>query len=257
VQKEFGPRDGDLNGGHGIQPGSPALLDSSGLIQWSGLRQDSTGVDWIRPSIHSNPSTVKSGLDSTTRRICDTTSMSNNDFVTSSEPTIKLRVTCDNADDQLQYETRYKVLVCRHHCYAVSNLSNHLRTEHSGTTKEKAAVARKYSYLDILRVTQVQLPPPLEPPIQSLGRPRDAFICDNEECGFITVGRDEIRKHCNNKHEWRSLKEDREHWHHIFVQSFFLSSSRQRYFSMNYKGDDFTEGAYVLGNYVGDTLRTG
>jgi hypothetical protein len=61
VQKESGPRDGDLNGGHGIQPGSPPLLDSSGLIQWSELRQDSTGVDWIRPSIHSNPSTVKSG----------------------------------------------------------------------------------------------------------------------------------------------------------------------------------------------------
>jgi hypothetical protein len=99
-----------------------------------------------------------------TRRRRSITSMPNNDFITS-EPTVKLRITYDNADSWLQYETRYKVLICRHHHYAISNLGNHLRTEHSGTTKEKAAVARKYSHLDILQPTQVQLPPPLEPPI--------------------------------------------------------------------------------------------
>jgi hypothetical protein len=91
--------------------------------------------------------------------------MLKDDLLSFSDPTVKLRITVDNADDWLQYETRYKVLVYRHHYYAVSNLSNHLRTEHSGTTKEKVAITMKFSYLDILQPTQVQLPPPLEPPI--------------------------------------------------------------------------------------------
>jgi len=172
--------------------------------------------------------------------------MPNDELDSSLTPIVKFRITIDNADDWLQYELQYKVLVCKYHRYAISNLASHLRTKHSGTLKEKAAVVRKYSYLQILNPTQVQLPPPLEPPIQSLGRPRDAFICDEEECGFITVSRDEIRKHCNKKHEWRSTKQDREHWHHVFVQSFVSTSGRQRYFTIDYEEDISVDDIDVL-----------
>lgn len=112
--------------------------------------------------------------------------MPSDEVLSSSDSRIKFRITVDNCDDWLQYEARFEVLVCRHHGYAISNLSSHLRTKHSGTSREKAAVASKYSHLQILNPTQVQLLPPLEPPIQSLGKFRDAFMCDEEECKFIT-----------------------------------------------------------------------
>jgi len=55
--------------------------------------------------------------------------------------TVKSQITIHNADDLLHYEAPYKVLVCKYHHYALQNLRNHLRTEHSGTAKEKEAVA--------------------------------------------------------------------------------------------------------------------
>lgn len=178
-----------------------------------------------------------------------------NDLISSPNQKIKFRITIDNASEWLQYESQHKLLVCKYHCYAISNLSSHLRTEHSGTPKEKAAVARKYSHLQILNPTQAQLPPPLEPPIQSLGRPRDAFICNEEECGYITVSRHEIRKHCNKDHEWRSTKADREHWHHIFVQSFVSTGGRQRYFTVDYEEENAIDNIEVEHNNQRHTSR--
>ena len=150
---------------------------------------------------------------------------------------VKSKITIHNADDLLHYEAPYKVLVCKYHQYALQNLRNHLRTEHSGTAKEKEAVANKYAGLEILKPAEVPLPSPLQQPIESLGKPRDAFICDEEECGYITVSRDEIRKHCNKKHDWRSTKDDREHWHQVYVQTFFTHGGLQRYFTVDYIED--------------------
>ncbi|THW78325.1 hypothetical protein D6D18_09660, partial [Aureobasidium pullulans] len=39
--------------------------------------------------------------------------------------------------------------------------------------------------------------------------------------------------------------------------TFFSSSGRQRYFTVDYEGDDSAEGTDVLGNAIGETLRTG
>jgi hypothetical protein len=132
----------------------------------------------------------------------------------------------------LQYESEHILLICKYHRYAISNLSSHLRIEHSRTPEEKAAVASNYSHLQISNPAQVQLPPPLEPPLRSPGRPRDAFICDKEECKFITISRHEILKHCKRKHKWRSTKADCEHFYHVYVQSFVTTGDRQRYFAV-------------------------
>ncbi|THX18980.1 hypothetical protein D6D12_10783, partial [Aureobasidium pullulans] len=105
--------------------------------------------------------------------------------------------------------------------------------------------------------SEVQLPPPLKEPIESLGKPRDAYICDEEECGFITISRDEIRKHCNQTHEWRSTKEDQEHWHHVYVQTFFSNGGRQRYFTVDYDDPDAVEGTTVSRNTQEDAVSTG
>lgn len=179
-----------------------------------------------------------------------TTSSSNQNSrsQSTSKAASKVKITVENADDWLQYEEKYKLLICKYHQYALQNLSNHLRTHHSGSTKEKSAVVKKFASLHTLQPSEVQLPPPLKEPIESLSKPRDAYICDEEECGFITISRDEIRKHCNQTHEWRSTKEDQEHWHHVYVQTFFSNGGRQRYFTVDYDDPDAVEGTTVLRN---------
>jgi superfamily II DNA or RNA helicase len=145
-----------------------------------------------------------------------------------------LGITVENADELLQYDAQYKVLICKLHQYAVPNLSNHLRKQHDGSVKEKRAVVEKYAHLEILKPAQVELPPPLETPFELLGKPLNAFICDEDECEYITISRDEVRKHCNRTHKWRSTKEDREHWHQVYVQTFFTTNGLQRYFTVDY-----------------------
>jgi superfamily II DNA or RNA helicase len=148
--------------------------------------------------------------------------------------TAHLGITVENADELLQYDAQYKVLICKLHQYAVPNLSNHLRKQHDGSVKEKRAVVEKYAHLEILKPAQVELPPPLETPFELLGKPLNAFICDEDECEYITISRDEVRKHCNRTHKWRSTKEDREHWHQVYVQTFFTTNGLQRYFTVDY-----------------------
>lgn len=188
-----------------------------------------------------------------------TTSSSNQNSrsQSTSKAASKVKITVENADDWLQYEEKYKLLICKYHQYALQNLSNHLRTHHSGSTKEKSAVVKKFASLHTLQPSEVQLPPPLKEPIESLGKPRDAYICDEEECGFITISRDEIRKHCNQTHEWRSTKEDQEHWHHVYVQTFFSNGGRQRYFTVDYDDPDAVEGTTVSRNTQEDAVSTG
>ena len=180
------------------------------------------------------------------------------DLPSTSGAATKLKITVENADDWLEYEARYKVLICKYHQYALQNLSNHLRTQHSGSTKEKSAVVKKFASLEILQPSKVQLPPPLEQPIESLGKPRDAFVCDEEECGFITISRDEIRKHCNKEHDWRSTKRDQEHWHHVYVQTFFSNGGRQRYFTVDYydQAQDDTEEAATVSRSAEEQINS-
>ena len=90
----------------------------------------------------------------------------------------------------------------------------------------------KYGRLKLQAPRNVRLPPPLGPPFPILGEPLDAFVCDEEECGYISISRPVIAQHYNTKHGWHSSKDDREHWIPAKAQTFFKAGGFQRYFTV-------------------------
>ncbi|KAK5111072.1 hypothetical protein LTR85_012291 [Meristemomyces frigidus] len=131
--------------------------------------------------------------------------------------------------DPLCYLPDYKVIICREHG-GVRNWSNHLRTFHSLDAARRKLLARKYGRLAVLKPADVPLPPPCGPPFNVLGSALDAFLCEEEECGVISTSRTKMGQHCNQTHDWKSTKEDKEHWTSVKVQTFFFTSGLQRYF---------------------------
>ncbi|KAF3029165.1 hypothetical protein E8E12_000446 [Didymella heteroderae] len=72
----------------------------------------------------------------------------------------------------------------------------------------------------------------VDAPFLALGEPLDAFVCEEEECGYISISRPVIAQHCNTKHEWQSKKDDRNHWMPVKAQTFFRTGGFQRYFTV-------------------------
>jgi superfamily II DNA helicase RecQ len=124
------------------------------------------------------------------------------------------------------------VLICREHHYAVRNLDLHLRDAHTVTAKDRRLIVDKYATLSLAKPAEVPLPPPLRPPFEALGRPVNALHCAEEECGFISINRTNMRMHCNKEHSWRSKEHERDFWTSVKVQTFFSSSGLQRYFTV-------------------------
>lgn len=133
-------------------------------------------------------------------------------------------ITTDTVDRFLHYIPEYKVLVCKEHCYALRNLDLHLRDSHTIAVGDRRAIAGRYAALSLAKPAEVPLPPPLSPPFEALGQPMDGILCDEEECGFISINRTRMRMHCNKEHGWRSKQNQREHWTSTEVQTFFSSS---------------------------------
>jgi len=140
------------------------------------------------------------------------------------------RITVENIDKLLQYESNYKVVVCKQHLQAVQNIDRHLEKHHSVAAKDRRAIVNKYAQYTVLEPPRVPLPAPLEPPLEVLGKPIDGFLCEEEECGFISINRSVIAQHCNKVHNWQSTKRDRAHWSKVKVQTFFRTGGFQRYF---------------------------
>jgi len=61
----------------------------------------------------------------------------------------------------------------------------------------------------------------------------EAFLCDTEECGFISKNCSVVVQHCNQAHGWHSSKKDPEHWTDVKVQTFFTRGSFQHYFTVH------------------------
>jgi hypothetical protein len=95
--------------------------------------------------------------------------------------------------------------------YAIRNVTIHLYDLHCGTKKQRQAVVDAYSKFVICDPKNILLPLPLRSPLSILSKPLLAFICEELECERISISRDEIHKHYNRTHDWKSSKEDREH----------------------------------------------
>ena len=44
--------------------------------------------------------------------------------------------------------------------------------------------------------------------------------------------------HCNQRHDWKSSAEEREHWNPVWVQTFFKSAGLQKYFTVSYDEEE-------------------
>lgn len=107
---------------------------------------------------------------------------------------------------------------------------DHLHDEHSTSAKERRAIIEEYTRFELLEPSKVQAPPPLGRPIQALGKPVEALLCEEEACGFISINHSVMRKHCNKTHGWKRKKEDPEHWSKVKAQTFFTSGGFRWYF---------------------------
>lgn len=65
-----------------------------------------------------------------------------------------------------------------------------------------------------------------------------SIVCDEPEYHKLSISRDEIRKHCNNVHDWRASLERRTYWREVWVQTFFNAAWLQRYFTVDYEEHD-------------------
>lgn len=152
-----------------------------------------------------------------------------------------LEIVAGNADEWLYYDSRYRVLVCRYHGYAVRNLATHLRLQHKVRSSERAAIEKKFGACELLEPAQVTTPPTLQAPLDWLGAPMRGYLCDEPGCSKISISRDEIRKHCYKEHAWKSNVDDPEHWHAVYVQTMFQSKAHRRYFVVDYHDESVRE----------------
>lgn len=149
------------------------------------------------------------------------------------------RLTPENIEDHLLYLQRYGVLVCREHATGISNLSVHLRNHHAVPAKErKAVVEHCQSRWHIKKPEQVELPQPMGPPFKALGEPLQGYQCAEEGCGKLTVSVDQLRMHCNDKHEisWRGGTQTL--YRTVSMQAFFKERRHMRYFIVDAPDDD-------------------
>jgi hypothetical protein len=111
------------------------------------------------------------------------------------------KITVENANEYLHWLPEHRVIICSVHQYAIRNVATHLRDSHCRTKKQRQAVVDAYSEFMICDAKDVVLPSPLGSPLDILGRPLLAFICEEPECERISINRDEMRKHCNRTHD--------------------------------------------------------
>lgn len=144
------------------------------------------------------------------------------------------------AIERFQYLREYRLIVCREHGYALRNLDRHLLEYHVYPRTVRKAIAQRFSGVPRVAPENAPLPKAYGPPIEAIEPPRQGFLCDEEDCGFISISRTRIAQHCNG-HGWRSTRGEREHWADVWVQSFCSKSGRQRWFTVTVEGRETTE----------------
>jgi hypothetical protein len=76
----------------------------------------------------------------------------------------------------------------------------------------------------------IKAPAPLGPSIDELGAPLDGLQCAEEDCDFITVNQDGLRKHRKSVHNLAWSAKDSTAYTEVKVQTFFQKSVLRRYF---------------------------
>ena len=164
------------------------------------------------------------------------------------------KITVNNVQERFCYLQQYQVLVCREHATGIQNVDAHLRDQHGVARKERKAIVDHCRRWRIAAPHDVELPPPLGPPIEELGEPLDVLQCRiSSECGFCTANQSRMQKHCNNVHQASWSSKDATLCERVKAQTFFRAGGLQRYFVVKAAAaaaaaaaDDDDEGANVV-----------
>jgi hypothetical protein len=132
--------------------------------------------------------------------------------------------------DTIRYLREYNVLVCKQHATAIQNLDAHLRDQHAIARKLREEIVRSYQHKWAQCREDIKTPAPLGLLIDELGAPLDGLQCAEEDCNFITVNQDGLRKHRKSVHNLAWSAKDSTVYTKVKVQTFFQKSALRQYF---------------------------
>jgi hypothetical protein len=132
--------------------------------------------------------------------------------------------------DTIRYLREYNVLVCKQHATAIQNLDAHLRDQHAIARKLREEIVRSYQHKWAQCQEDIKTPAPLGLLIDELGAPLDGLQCAEEDCNFITVNQDGLRKHRKSVHNLAWSAKDSTVYTKVKVQTFFQKSALRQYF---------------------------
>ena len=141
--------------------------------------------------------------------------------------------------EQIVYLLAYHVLVCKEHATAVQNIDTHLRVQHAVPPKRRAQIVtvfRQHGWAQ--QPEDVTLPAPLGPPIPELGPPLDGLHCAEDDCDFLTIHQDALRKHRKREHNASWNSKDRVGYTAVKVQTFFQKHALRRYFVVHVSNEN-------------------
>lgn len=137
---------------------------------------------------------------------------------------------------RFQYLEDYELIICREHGYALRNMNRHLLDYHTYPRDVRKAIIQRFNGLPCRLPEHARLPKAFGSPVDTIAAPRRGFACEEEECNFISTCRTRIAQHCN-RHGWKSMPGEREHWADVWVQSFCLTPGKQRWFIVTVDSD--------------------
>ena len=138
------------------------------------------------------------------------------------------QLTLSNCNDVFCFLEDFGVIVCKQHCTAVVSLDAHLRKHHAALAPLRQQIVKRFSQFKTIAPSAIELPDEPAQPIEELGDPLDGAQC--ETCSWITINKDEMRKHCKKDHQKAWVGEKSLLSKTVKVQSFFRTGGLQKYF---------------------------
>jgi hypothetical protein len=138
------------------------------------------------------------------------------------------QLTVSNCDRVFCFLEDFGVIVCKQHCTALVSLDAHLRKYHAASATLRRQILERFSQFKTVALSAIKLPDEPAQPIEELGNPLDGAQC--KTCSWITVNKDEMRKHCKKNHQQAWVGEKSLLYKTVKVQSFFYTGGLQKYF---------------------------
>jgi hypothetical protein len=140
------------------------------------------------------------------------------------------RVSLSNCADIFCFLEDFRVFVCKQHHTAIINLDRHMSQYHKVPASIRREVVDCFSRLEPVDPGKIKLPEEPVQAIEQLGKPLTGLQC--KICRFITINKDEIRRHCKKHHQLAWVGDKSQLYSIVKVQSFFRTGGLQRYFKV-------------------------